>query len=91
MKKQTRRILSLVLALAMLAVSVFAFASCGEEKNYVYVTISDENGNIALAYEKVELEEEMTIDAALRAALARFISNYAVYITAYVSRRGWKR
>ncbi len=72
MKKQTRRILSLVLALAMLAVSVFAFASCGEEKNYVYVTISDENGNIALAYEKVELEEEMTIDAALRAAHAEF-------------------
>lgn len=72
MKKQTRKILSLALALVMLAVSVFALASCGEEKNYVYVTVSDENGNLALAYEKVELGDEMTIDAALRTAHAEF-------------------
>lgn len=72
MKKQTRRILSLALALFMVAVSVFALASCGEEKDYVYVTISGENGNLALAYEKVELDGEMTIDAAIRSAHAEF-------------------
>lgn len=73
MKKQTKKLLSLVLVALMLAASVFVLASCGEEKNYVYVTVADGNGKFAVAYEKVEITE-MTVDAALRAAHAEFYS-----------------
>ena len=70
MKKQAKRIVSLVLAFAMLALCALTFASCGE-KDYVYVTIADEKGNIVVAYEKV-YPKELTADAALSAAHEKF-------------------
>lgn len=70
MKKQAKRIVSFIIVLAMLALCTLAFASCGE-KDYVYVTIADENGNIVVAYEKIE-PNKMTADAALSAAHEKF-------------------
>ena len=66
--KHTKRILSIALALLMLALSALCFASCGEAKGpFVYVTVADENGEIVALYEKVEFTEGMTVDAALAA------------------------
>ncbi len=85
MKKQTKRIISLVLSLAMLALCALAFASCAG-KDYVYVTIADENGNIVVAYERIE-PNEMTADAALMAAHEKFhkdgASGYTCIDSAY--------
>ena len=66
--KHTKRFLSLALALVMLALTAFCFASCGGEKGpFVYVTVADENGKIVACYEKVEYTNGMTIDTALSA------------------------
>lgn len=67
MNNRTKRIFSLALVFAMLICTVFAFASCGEEKDYVYVTIADGSGNLVMAHEKVELDD-LTINGALAAA-----------------------
>lgn len=67
MNNRTKRIASLALVFAMLICTVFAFASCGEVKDYVYVTIADGSGNLVMTHEKVELDD-LTINGALSAA-----------------------
>ena len=83
--KHTKRILSLALALLMLALSALCFVSCGEaEGPFVYVTVADENGEIVARYEKVEFTEGMTIDAALAALHEKKCRDgYATEQTAY--------
>jgi hypothetical protein len=67
--KNTKRIISLVLACLILALSMLCFASCGETEKgpFVYVTVADENGEIVARYKKIEFTEGMTVDGALAA------------------------
>ena len=70
--KNTKRILTLALAFMLLALTVFCFSSCGEEKGpFVYVTVADENGEIVARYEKVAYTEGLTVDGALAALHAK--------------------
>ncbi|MBQ9746538.1 MAG: hypothetical protein IJW21_06915 [Clostridia bacterium] len=60
--------LLLALAAMLLALTLLCFVSCGEAKGpFVYVTVANQNGEIAARYEKVAYTEGMTIDAALAA------------------------
>jgi hypothetical protein len=68
MKHTGKKLLSLVMAILLLSALTFSFAGCGKtDAPCVYVTIADENGNIAVMYEKVAYTENMTVDGALHA------------------------
>ncbi len=64
MKKTLLRILPVFLALALFALPVLADAP----DPYVYVSVADANGAIALAAKKLPLSDGATLDDALRAA-----------------------
>lgn len=89
MKHTHKKLLSLFLAAIMLTIMCFGFVSCGTQETgpCVYVSIADENGNLAVRYEKVAYTENMTVDMALSAIHeAKFkdgASGYASYESAY--------
>ncbi len=66
--KNTKKIISLVVACVMLALAALCFSACGAGKGpFVYVTVADENGEIVARYEKVAFTDGMTVDDALAA------------------------